>query len=36
MDHFTLLVKLERRLSGDYTKLAGYKHEPVYEAAQNV
>lgn len=36
MDHVTLMVKLERGLNGDDTKLACYKHEPVYEAAQNV
>lgn len=36
MDHVTVMVKLERGLSGDDTKLADYKHKPVHEAAQNV
>lgn len=30
------MVELERRLSGDDAKIAGYKHNPVEEAAQNV
>lgn len=30
IDHVTAMVRLERRLSGDYNKLAGYKHKPVY------